>query len=201
MLQASLLLFLPGQEDGNSIAKVLFGDHSPSGKLPITFPVSDKQTPLRSPSQYPGINDQADYSEGLFMGYRWYDFMNIAPLFPFGHGLSYTTFKYSNLTVTSSTLTITMTITNVGDVVGSETVQLYIGFPRSTGEPLSVLRGFDSVSKLIPGRSRLVRFQLTKDDLSIFDVTMQNWKFIHGTFFLFIGSSSRDIRLIGALNV
>jgi len=126
----------PGEQDGNAIAAVLYGDVNPGGKLPQTFP--DKQSDLPtagSSNQYPGVNLQVDYTEKLFVGYRWYDAKNIAPAFCFGAGLSYTTFSYSGLTVTrtSSGARVTFNVTNSGSRAGAEVAQLYVGFPSSTG--------------------------------------------------------------------
>jgi beta-glucosidase len=136
----------PGQEDGNSIAAVLFGDVSPSGKLPETFPKAQGNLPTRTAQQYPGVNGHAVYSEGLEVGYRWYDAKNIAPLFPFGYGLSYTTFGYSGLSVKANggadTATVSFTLENTGNRPGAEVAQLYVGDPSSAGEPPQQLKAF-----------------------------------------------------------
>jgi len=190
--------FMPGQEDGNAIASILFGDVNPSGKLPLTFTTSEKLIPTNTTKQYPGINDQGAYSEKLLVGYRWYDANKIDPLFPFGHGLSYTTFKYDNLVVNK--YQVSCQITNSGDVAGSEVVQLYLAFPSSAGEPPLQLKGFEKVS-LAKGASTTVTFTLSNPDFSIWDSSIHGWKLVTGSFFAHIGSSSRDIRLAGAITV
>jgi len=195
-VEAIVTAFMPGQETGNAIASILFGDVNPSGRLPVTFPMSENQQPANTTARYPGINEQAEYSEGLFVGYRWYDAMNENPLFPFGHGLSYTNFQYSALNVAG--LTISGVVQNIGTVQGTEVVQLYISYPMAAQEPPKVLRGFTKIP-LAAGASGKFQFTLTQDDLSVWDVTTSSWKVIHGTFDVLIGSSSRDIRLKGTL--
>jgi beta-glucosidase len=193
--------FLPGQEDGNAIASILFGDVNPSARLPVTFPMTQDQIPVNTPIQYPGINGQTEYSEKLLVGYRWYDAKNVAPLFPFGHGLSYTTFEYSNLTVTGSGRqgSIRFNVRNSGKVAGSEVPQLYLGYPLSAGEPPKVLRGFQKIT-LTPGQSQSVSFTLGTRDVSIWDVVKHDWASVSGTFDVLVGASSRDIRLRGTIN-
>src|SRR5262249_50066963 len=118
---AVLQAWYPGEEDGNAVADVLFGDFNPSGRLPITFPKKDSDQPANTPAQYPGINGTAHYSEGIFVGYRHYDAHHITPLFPFGFGLSYTTFGYANLKVTPGTganVTVAADVTNTGTATG-----------------------------------------------------------------------------------
>lgn len=191
--------FFPGQESGNAIASVLFGNFNPSAKLPISFPVKESDWFSGSANQYPGVNGIIQYSEKLEVGYRWYDSQNIQPLFPFGHGLSYTTFTYSNLQITgtiASTLTITATVQNSGKVAGTEVAQLYIGFPSSAGEPPQVLRGFYKII-LDAGASGTATFPLDKDDVSIWSIAQDSWTAITGTFNVYVGASSRDIRLKG----
>jgi len=195
---AILCAFFPGQEDGNAIADVLFGDVNPSARLPLTFPVTEQQIPVNTPQQFPGINKQADYSEKLLVGYRWYDAKQIAPQFAFGHGLSYTTFQYSELKVTGRT--ITFKVLNVGSRAGAEVAQVYIGFPNSAGEPPKNLKRFFKV-QLSAGESTTVTTTLNAlDDLSIWDIVSKSWKPVLGVFQVYIGASSRDIRLTGTLN-
>ena len=156
-VKAVVEAWYPGQEDGNSIADILFGKVDPSGKLPVTFPVGLADVPASTPAQWPGVGGTVQYSEGLLVGYRWYDAKGIAPLFPFGFGLSYTTFSFSDLSVTPATLasggtaTVTADLTNTGAVSGADTVQAYVGDPASAGEPPEQLKGFDKVT-LAPGR-------------------------------------------------
>jgi beta-glucosidase len=198
-VKAILFGFFPGQESGNAIADVLFGDFNPSAKLPISFPVKENDWFSGSANQYPGVNNVMQYSEKLLVGYRWYDAQNIAPLFPFGHGLSYTTFTYSNLQITGSitaTLTVSVTVTNSGGMAGAEVAQLYLGFPASAGEPPQVLRGFQKL-QLASGAGGTATFTLDKAAISIWDISSGSWKPASGTFNVFVGSSSRDIRLKG----
>jgi beta-glucosidase len=201
----------PGEEDGAAVAAVLFGQVGPSGKLPVTFPASESATPVSSPSQFPGTNGKVEYSEGLDVGYRGYDAENITPLFPFGYGLSYTTFRFSALTVTPASLantvsgpgpascgcngqnailaTVTATVTNTGKVAGTEVAQLYLGDPQAAGEPPRQLKGFARVT-LRPGQSATVSFPLTGHDLSYWDDAANGWVVPAGAFTVYLGDSS-----------
>ncbi len=151
----------PGQEDGNAIAALLFGDVNPSGKLPVTFPRSLADVPARTPQQWPGAGGQVDYSEGLLVGYRWYDAEHIQPEFPFGFGLSYTSFRLGHLAVTppgrSGTVTVRLSVTNTGRVAGAETVQVYVGDPASAEQTPGSSRGSRKCSsgRGRPGKSRI----------------------------------------------
>ena len=147
----------PGQTSGTALAGVLFGKVNPSGHLPVTFPVSLSQVPAAAKDRFPGVNGKVHYSEGLDVGYRWYDAKGIQPLFPFGFGLSYTTFGYSGLTVTPakvngvSTVRVSATVTNTGSRTGTDVAQLYLGDPAGAGEPARQLAGFQRVT-LGPGQ-------------------------------------------------
>jgi len=193
---AILTAFMPGQESGNAIASVLFGDVNPSAKLPVTFPRRENQVPANTTTRYPGINLQEQYSEKLLVGYRWYDAEDENPLFPFGHGLSYTTFEYNDLKVMERT--VSGSIKNTGMHDGSEVVQLYIGYPETAGEPPKVLRGFKKIHLAVGGMADF-SFTLTTKDLSIWDTTKSDWSEVKGSFGVWVGSSSRDIRLKGTL--
>jgi beta-glucosidase len=203
-VSAVLEAWYPGEEDGNAVARVLFGDVSPSGKLPITFPRRLEDVPANTAAQYPGIDGTAHYSEGVFVGYRHYDARNIAPLFPFGHGLSYTTFAYRNLRVTSggtsskksANLVVEADIQNRGRLEGAEVVQLYLGLPSSpqVPQPPRQLKGFQKVV-LKPGATAHVRFTVDERALAYWDVAIHGWKIAPGVYKIFVGSSSRDIRL------
>jgi beta-glucosidase len=192
----------PGQEDGNAAAAVLFGDVNPSGKLPETFPVSENDLPTQTTAQYPGVNGHATYSEGLQVGYRWYDSQNIAPLFPFGHGLSYTTFSYSGLRVsrTSSGASVTMTITNTGTRAGAEVAQVYLAAPAAAGEPPKQLKGYQKVF-LNPGQARSVTVPVDSRAFAQWDTTKHTWLITPGTYQILVGSSSRDIRAQSSLTM
>jgi beta-glucosidase len=127
---AVLETWYPGQEDGHVVSDLLFGDVNPSGHLPVTFPVDESDGPLKTPEQYPGVDGHTTYSEGIFVGYRWYDKSGVAPLFPFGYGLSYTTFGFSHLTVNRRGrrgVVVSFEVTNTGSRTGAEVPQVYVG--------------------------------------------------------------------------
>jgi beta-glucosidase len=192
--------FYPGQEAGSSIARLLFGDVNPSGKLAMTFPANERQGPGASFLDYPGDGMTVDYSEGVLVGYRWYDAKNQQPLFPFGFGLSYTTFRYSDLQVEQKggeQVTVTVRVTNAGKREGAEVVQLYLGSPAAAEEPPKQLKGFAKVW-LKPGESKVVTMPMNKDNLSGWDEENHSWRVYPGTYSVMVGSSSRDIRLKGA---
>jgi len=194
-----------GMEAGNAIANILFGDVNPSGKLPITFPKVLSDSPAHvSERTYPGA-EKVFYEEGIFVGYRHFDSKNVAPLFPFGHGLSYTKFTYKNLNLSKEKiagdekLTVAVDVTNSGEKFGAEIVQLYLRDVESSVErPLKELKGFKKVT-LNPNEKKTIKFELTKEDLSFFDETENCWKAEKGQFNVLIGSSSRDIRLQGEI--
>ncbi|WP_327292938.1 glycoside hydrolase family 3 C-terminal domain-containing protein [Streptomyces sp. NBC_01198] len=191
----------PGQEDGNAIASLLFGDTNFSGKLPVTFPTALSQGPTNSTAQWPGQNGQVQYSEGLKVGYRWYDSQNLTPLFPFGFGLSYTTFSYANLTVgqpdANGSVAVGFDVTNSGSRAGAEVPQVYVGQPGSVGEPPKNLRGFSRIN-LNPGQTQHVAISL---DARSFQFWNNGWTNAAGTNTVYVGSSSRDIKLTGTTTV
>jgi beta-glucosidase len=205
-VQAILMGWIPGQEAGNALADVLFGEVNPSGKLPVTFAYSGSDYPANTVEMYPGVNGQVLYSEGLQVGYRHFDSQDIQPKFPFGYGLSYTTFDYSNLTITPNTLemdgsvTLTAQVKNTGTRAGAEVVQLYLGFPNETGEPPSQLKGFQKIL-LQPGEAKTVTFRLTPADYSFWSAGMERWMAYPGQYQVRLGSSSRDIRQSGEFTV
>ena len=210
----------PGQEDGSAIAAVLFGDIDPSGHLPETFPTSLSEIPTASRSRFPGVDGKVHYSEGLDVGYRWYDAKRVTPLFPFGYGLSYTSFSFKHLTVTprlvvnstsgpdsskgqgAAVAKVTAVITNTGNVRGSDVAQLYIGDPPLAGEPPRQLEGFRRVT-LQPHRSQTVTFTITGHELSYFNTAANGWTLPTGRFSLYVGDSSAltALSLRGNLNV
>jgi beta-glucosidase len=196
----------PGQQDGSAIASILFGDVNPSGRLPVTFPSSGADVPAATVAQWPGLNGKVLYSEGLNVGYRWYDARNIQPLFPFGYGLSYTRFTYSNLTLvlpksgSGNAATFEFTVTNSGSRPGAEVVQLYVSDPAGTGEPPEQLKGFRKIF-LKPGESRQVSLTLTYSDLAQWDTAVHAWTVVPGQYRVDVGSSSRDIRLTRTITV
>jgi beta-glucosidase len=193
--------FFPGQEYGNAIAAVLFGDVNPSGKLPDTFPRRYKDNPAFA--NYPGKNGKVLYEEGIFVGYRHYDAKNIEPLFPFGHGLSYTSFEYSGLKVSPAEIKagdkikVSIDVKNTGKVAGKEVVQLYVSdVASSVPRPPKELKAFQKIS-LLPGETKTVRFTLDKEALSFYDTDLKDWVAEPGKFEIQVGSSSRDIRVKG----
>jgi beta-glucosidase len=200
-VQGILENWYPGQVDGHAIAPILFGDVDPSGRLPVTFPVSVSQDPLQTTAQYPGVMEAGDtvgphsiYSEGLLVGYRWYDAKDITPLFPFGYGLSYTTFRYSEIAVTrtSSGASVTFAVTNTGDRAGADVPQVYIGDPPAVGEPPKQLKCFQLVY-LSPGQSKKVTIPLDSMSFAYWDTQKGEWMLSAGTYQVMVGSSSSDI--------
>ena len=190
-----------GQEAGNAIAALLYGDVDPSGKLPVTFPASLADVPAHTTAQWPGANNQVQYSEGVDVGYRWYDAKNVTPLFPFGYGLSYTTFGFSNLQVgalVNGTATVSATVTNTGTKQGAEVVQLYVGDPSATGEPPRQLKGFNRVD-LQAGASQTVQFTLTAHDLAHWADSAGGWTTTAGAYQVLVGDSSRNLPLTGTI--
>ena len=191
----------PGQEDGNAIAALLFGDVNPSGRLPMTFPASQRQGPASDPADLSPVTEP--YSEGLLVGYRWFDAKHQDPLFPFGYGLSYTSFGYDRLKATAGpdrSATVSVRVTDTGRRSGAEVVQLYLGFPRAAGEPPRQLKGFQKVF-LHPGESRQVTFRLGPDDLATWSDALGRWVVVPGRYTVMVGSSSRDIRAGGTLQI
>jgi beta-glucosidase len=185
----------PGQEAGSSIAALLFGDVNPSGKLPVTFPRDEKQGPATHWMEYPGNGRSVLYSEGVFVGYRWYDAHDQQPLFPFGHGLSYTSFDYTTIEVAGSgaNRTLRVTLRNSGAREGAEVIQAYVGMPAAAEEPPQQLKAFDKVL-LKPGESRMVTLPLGDELLRVYDDSQRQWRLIPGRYTIAVGASSKDIR-------
>lgn len=202
-----------GSEAGTCIASVLSGDVNPSGKLPFTYPVAYEDGPLRTEKQYPGLMEGKTggveaydvplhdmyYSEGVFVGYRWYESKAIKPLFAFGHGLSYTDFSLANIRADKNTmgfgdkLTVSAEVENTGSCAGAEVVQLYVqDYEATVMRPLKELKGFKKVF-LQPGEKKTVEMELTVEDLSFFDVESHSWKAEPGKFVLHVGTSSDHI--------
>ena len=194
----------PGQEDGAAIGAVLFGTADPSGHLPVTFPQSLAQVPASTTAQWPGQNGTVQYSEGVDVGYRWYDSQGLTPLFPFGFGLSYTSFKFSNLQVGSLTAggaaTVSATVTNTGSRAGADVAQLYVTDPAASGEPPRQLEGFSRVS-LQPGAAATVHFQLTQRNLQYWNSSGNAWATSTGSYGIAVGDSDASLPLTGTLAV
>jgi len=194
--------WLPGQENGNALSNLLFGNVNPSGKLPVTFPKRIEDNP--SFGYYPG-KDQVTYNEGIYVGYRHYETRNIEPLFPFGHGLSYAEFDYMNLECPKQvqsldSIELNFSIKNIGAVKGKEVVQCYVrDINSSLDRPLKELKAFQKIS-LLPGESKMVSLSLDKSSFSFFDDRINKWIIEPGDFEILIGSSSKDIRLKQTIN-
>jgi len=191
-----------GSEAGNALADIISGEANPSGKLPISFPKKLEDAGAHAFDQlcYPGDGKNVYYKEDILVGYRWYDTKKIPVLFPFGYGLSYTTFQYGKPAVSSKTitaadpLTVTVSIKNTGKVAGKEVVQLYVSDEKSSlPRPIKELKGFEKIS-LEPGEEKTVHFTLTKEDFSYYDDTKKEWIAEPGKFKIMIGASAADIR-------
>lgn len=205
---AVLLSWYSGMEGGHAIARVLFGDVNPSGKLPATFPkrLADSPAHTTGVKGFPGENGTTTYSEGVFVGYRWFDTKNIEPLFAFGHGLSYTTFQYSNLKVlrggdaNSPSATVEFEITNTGKRAGAEVAQVYVqDVKASVARPVKELKGFQKVA-LQAGETKKVAVTLDRGAFAFFDEKQSSWVAEAGEFKVLVGASGRDVRLTGGFS-
>jgi len=201
---AVLEAWYPGEEDGNAVADLLFGKANPSGKLTVTFPKSESDTPAHTPESYPGVDGTVIYSEGLEVGYRWYDASHIKPLFPFGFGLSYTSFTLKHFTISpedaKGDVQVGLTVTNTGSVAGAEVVQVYVSDPASAGEPPHQLKGFARVY-LKPDESSPVFVRLDPRAFSVWDTAANRWKVVPGRFTILVGDSSRNLPLRGSVEI
>jgi len=202
-----LYAWYPGIEGGNALARVLFGDANPSGKLPCTFPKRLADSPAHALHAYPGTNGTVVYKEGLLVGYRWFDTKEIEPLFPFGYGLSYTKFKYSGFKLVSGhaapalPVTVEFKLANTGRRAGAEVAQVYVQeVSPSLPRPLKELKGFKKVV-LQPGEKQNVSFILDRNAFAHYDPDKKAWVADKGTYKILIGSSSRDIRLNGTFEL
>jgi beta-glucosidase len=203
---ALLEMWYPGEEGGNAIADALLGNYNPSGRLPMTFPVKWEDCPAYS--NYPGRNGQVLYSEGIFVGYRYFDKKGTKVLFPFGYGLSYSTFEYSNLEITPVVVRdekidfeVSFDLKNTSQREGAEVAQLYIKESAPAVErPVKELKGFKRV-ELKPGEALKVTFKLDKRSLAFYDVDKKDWTAKPGEFEILVGGSSGDIRLKGVFTL
>lgn len=206
-VKALLQCWYLGSESGRTLANIISGKVNPSGKLPVTFAKKKDDYPCFQYGEegYPGVNDQVYYKEGIYVGYRHFDTHKVKPQFPFGFGLSYTTFKYGKAEITpvggekkdcckAPLYKVTIPVTNVGSREGKEVVQLYIGDDKcSVDRPAKELKGFDKVS-LAPGETKTVEFVVRMRDLQFFDEASHKWKAEPGKFKAYIGASEQDIR-------
>jgi len=224
---AILLAWQAGQETGNSIADILVGKVTPSGKLASTFPVNYKDVP--SASNFPGkvigqTKSQADkepdmaaafmrpqsaeviYEEGIYTGYRYFTTFNVPVSYEFGYGLSYTTFDYSNLKLSStkfgSKITATIEVKNSGKNDGKEVVQLYLTAPgKQVDKPEMELKGFKKTNLLKPGESQIISFDISKKDLASFNPGISSWTAEKGAYTVKIGASSKEIKQTAIFNL
>ncbi len=201
---AVLEAWYPGQEDGTATAAVLDGQVDPSGHLPVTFPAVSNPSPVGTPAQYPGVDATVDYNEGLDIGYRWFAANDVKPLFPFGFGLSYTSFTLSNPTVqlVGDEVVAGVTVTNTGARAGTAVVQAYLRYPKTAGEPPDQLRAFGGVA-LKPGQSRAVNLTMAA---SAFEADINgSEQVVPGPYSVDIGQSSADLpihlRAVRSLNL
>jgi len=216
---AVLQLWYPGMEGGNALARVLFGDVNPSGKLPCTFPKRLEDSPAHALGVYPGKDGTERYEEGLLVGYRWFDTKQVEPLFPFGHGLSYTRFQYSGLKLVKGlervkgvelakeeaakepVVSVEFDLKNVGDREGAEVAQVYVqDVESSLPRPVKELKGLQKVL-LKAGESRTVSIPLDRGAFAFYDPAKTGWLAEKGDFKILVGSSSRDVRLEGTFRL
>ena len=196
-----LEMWLPGDSYGPAAARLLFGDADPGGRLPVTFAADETQGPATKPAQYPGLLsddgslDTAHFDEGIFIGYRYWDQHNEKPLFPFGYGLSYTTFTMKAASVKATRdggAMVNVAVRNTGRRAGSEVVQVYLGFPAAAGEPPKQLKAFEKVT-LQQGAAKTVHLTLDPDAFQYWDEGKHAWKTAPGAYRVMVGRSSRDI--------
>ena len=211
-VKAVLMAWYPGQQGGLAVSEIITGKVSPSGRLPISIEKNFSDNPV-SESYYENVDrirtkninpySRVEYREGLFVGYRGYEAQNKAPLFPFGYGLSYSEFEYSDLKITPSETgcVVTLNVKNVGRMTASETVQVYVGDQEcSLVRPKKELKGFEKVS-LAPGQTKTVTVTLGENAFRFYDPVMHQWQIEPGLFNIYVGSSSADIRLTGEYNL
>jgi beta-glucosidase len=198
---ALLHAWYPGQEGGNAVAKILFGDVDPSAKLPVTLEANKNDNPAFESYPSDDGGESVHYDEGIFIGYRGYDHLGIEPLFPFGFGLSYTRFEYSNLRIDSDDPTdlcnekVSFEIRNTGDRAGAEVAQLYVSAEQPTVErPIRELKGFAKVF-LLPGESKQTTLSLDRRSFAYFDSRKRQWRTDPGRYEISVGASSRDLRI------
>ncbi|MFI5610200.1 glycoside hydrolase family 3 C-terminal domain-containing protein [Amycolatopsis sp. NPDC051903] len=201
-VKAVLANWYAGQEQGNALAAMLFGDEEPGGRLPETFPAANDQGPAKTTVEFPGDGVQVYYDEGLAVGYRWYEHSGEKPLFPFGFGLSYTSFRLGGLRLSRTTggLRVQATVTNTGRRAGSEVVQLYVAAPDAAREPAQQLKAFTKVA-LKPGQTTTVTLEVARDDLAVWLDSTTGWTVVPGSYTVGVGTSSADLPLRGRLSL
>jgi hypothetical protein len=189
----------PGQNGGTAIARVLFGDAEPGGRLPATFPLREADEPAAGdPEKYPGVGERVSYKEGVLIGYRWFDERRLGVAYPFGHGLTYTTFRYGRLRVRPGpAVRVSVAVTNTGDRAGTAVPQAYLGMPDpdpDTLQPPWQLKGFQRVA-LRPGQTKRVAFKLDDRAFSYWSTAAGEWRVAPGCYDIGVGPSSRDLPL------
>ncbi len=201
-----LEMWLPGDAYGSAAAKLLFGDAEPSGRLPVTFPKDETQGPATQRSQYPGTLsadgavDVTHFDEGIFIGYRYWDQYNQTPLFPFGYGLGYTTFTMKGVGAKTEAggATVDVMVKNTGARAGSEVVEVYLGFPKTAGEPPRQLKGMQKVM-LKPGEEKRVQVKLDAEAFQYWDEATKKWTAAAGNYQVMVGRDSRNIAYTAGL--
>ncbi|MGB1581854.1 MAG: glycoside hydrolase family 3 C-terminal domain-containing protein, partial [Nevskiales bacterium] len=204
-VNAILEIWFAGQEVAPALAAILFGDTDPGGRLPVSFPVNETDTVVAGdPMRYPGVANQAEHSEGVFIGYRWHDENDVAPAYPFGFGLSYTEFKLANLGVSNggNSLSVSATVSNIGSRAGWAVPQLYLGMPSAANapQPPVALKGFKKLW-LEPGESRAVAFNVDSRGLSYWDEASESWVIEPGCYEVRVGHSSRNLPLLASVPI
>ncbi len=213
-IPAVLEVWFPGQEDGNIVANLLMGVVNPSGKLPVTFPMNEGEWPANTPMQYPGVEvngrPTVTYSEGLNIGYRWYDAEQIKPRFPFGYGLSYTSFALTNLAISpivsdgTQPITLSLDVKNTGKLAGAEVVQVYVSMPAMLNQPPKRLINFDKVM-LQPSERKTLTMTIkplsASHPLGTWNVAKQQWVTATGNYQLLVGNSSEALHLNGTITI
>lgn len=195
--KALIQAWYPGMEGGNALAEILLGKINPSGKLPVTFANSFEEYPSHSIGEFPGKDLRVEYKEGIYVGYRYFDTKDIAPVFPFGYGLSYTTFEFSSLELQrhGDKVEVSFKLTNTGKVAGAEVAQVYIHADQSAVDrPTKELKQFDKVL-LQPGETKQLSLLLSAEDFKYFDEIRNNWVLDSGDFTVMVGNSSRNLPL------
>lgn len=200
---AILQAWYPGMEGGNALAKIIFGEVNPSGKLPMSFPKILEDEPAHKLGQYPGDSTYVYYQDDIYVGYRYYDTYKVEPQFSFGHGLSYTSFEYSNLNISAKgkNVTVSFTVKNTGKVAGADVAQVYVRQEKSTlPRPDKELKGFQKVF-LQAGEQKTVTIELNENAFQYFNDVDNNWVLEPGEFDILVGNSSRSIKLNGKVNL
>jgi beta-glucosidase len=200
-VSAALEAWYPGIRGGEAIANILFGDVNPSAKLPVTFPRSEADLPHGAIAETSSAGAEISYTEGLKVGYKWFDAEGKGPLFPFGFGLSYTTFSYSELKITPGReAQVSFHVTNTGKRAGAEVAQVYVSLPPGVGEPPKRLVAWEKI-QLRPGEIKAVTLRLDPQYLSIFSVAKDGWESVPGDYRVYVGGSSRNTPLSGTLRM